>query len=57
MRPDAVDPREARVAILLTTVGLVLALAGAVMLRQPAAYAVLLLPVASLCAVVWRTRQ
>ncbi len=57
MQPDAIDPRLARVAILLTTVGLVLALAGAVMLRQPVAYAVLVLPLASVCAVVWRTRQ
>jgi hypothetical protein len=57
VQPDAVDQREGRLAILLTTVGLVLSLAGALMLAQPAAYAVLVLPLVCVAAVVWRTRQ
>ncbi len=57
VQPDAVDPRQARVAMLLTLVGLVLAVTGAVMLAQPAAYAVLVLPATAFCAVLWRTRQ
>lgn len=57
MQPDAVDPRSARVAMLLTTLGIVLSTVGAVMLAQPVAYAVLVLPLAAFGAVVWRTRQ
>jgi hypothetical protein len=57
MQTGAVDPREARVALLLTTLGLVLSLVGAVLLAEPAAYAVVALPAAALAAVLYRTRQ
>ncbi len=57
VRPDAVDPMEARVALLLTTLGLLLSAIGAALLANPAAYAVLTLPVLALATVVWRTRQ
>lgn len=51
-----VDPRQARAATLLTTLGLLLTLTGAVLMSRPAAWALVPLPVAALAVVLWRSR-
>lgn len=57
MRSDAVEPREARAALLMTTLGLLLTLTGAVLLGSPFALGLVALPVAALLTVLWRVRQ
>jgi proteasome assembly chaperone (PAC2) family protein len=52
-----VDAREARLGLLLTVLGVLLTLTGAVLLGRPEGYAIVALPAAALAAVVWRTRR
>jgi hypothetical protein len=57
VQTDAVSPREARLALLMTVLGVLLTLTGVVMLGEPAAYGIVALPLAAVAAVVWRLRQ
>jgi hypothetical protein len=53
---QSVDPRQARAAISLATLGLLLTLTGAVLMGRPGAWALVSLPVAALGVVLWRAR-
>lgn len=55
MDPDTLDPRVTRAAMMLTALGLALSVAGAVMLARPEGYAVVTLPAAAFCVVLWRS--
>jgi uncharacterized membrane protein YqjE len=57
VRPDAVEPRDARAALLLTTLGLLLTLTGAILLGSPVGFGLVALPVLALVTVIWRVRQ
>jgi hypothetical protein len=54
---EPVDPRQARAAILLSTLGLLLTLTGAVLLGRPSGWALVSLPLAALAVVLWRARS
>lgn len=56
MHTEPVDPRQARAAILLSTLGLLLTLSGAVLLGRPTGWALVSLPLAALGVVLWRSR-
>lgn len=57
MQSEPVDPRQARAAILLSTLGLLLTLTGAVLLGRPTGWALVSLPAAALAVVLWRARS
>jgi hypothetical protein len=53
---DTVDPRQARAALALVTLGLLLTLTGALLLSRPAAFTLVLLPLLAFVAVLRRVR-
>jgi hypothetical protein len=57
VQSEPVDPRQARAAILLSTLGLLLTLTGAALLGRPSGWALVTLPVAALAVVLWRARS